>query len=334
MKEASYYRKLENSIVRCELCPHYCQLKNDETGKCNVRQNRGGVLYTLNYGCVSSMNLDPLEKKPLYHFFPGKTVFSIGTYGCNLKCRFCQNCKISQVGVPAEELLNEFTSRQLVMMAAAKKDSVGIAFTYNEPSVWIEFVEEVAELSHASGLRNILVTNGFINPGPLQRLTEIIDAFSVDLKAFGEDFYRTQTQSALSPVLKSLEIIRNSGRHLEIVNLVIPGLNDDEFQFEMMCEWIAQNLGKNSVLHISGYFPTYKAEEPATPPDLLHRFHLIASNYLDFVYIGNSSRFANNTCCPDCGNMLVSRRMYNVDIHGVNEKGSCNQCGLPVFQNF
>jgi len=329
--KAKYFREAGNGTVQCLLCPHNCKLDEGQTGICKVRTNTDGTLISDNYGKVCSLHLDPIEKKPLYHFHPGMNILSVGTVGCNLHCRFCQNWEISQSTVKDYPYLNEYIPELIVNMAAEEKDNIGIAYTYNEPTVWYEYMYDIAALADRKGLKNVMVTNGFINPEPLQELFPFIHAFSVDLKAFTENFYRRQTSSSLAPVMESLIAIRKSGRHLEITNLLIPDQNDDEKDFRHMMEWIKNELGKETVLHISRFFPTYKLIHNSTPESLLVRFHDIASEYLDHVYLGNiESDRGRETYCTNCGHLLISRKGYNTKIKGLNENTCCRNCGEKV----
>jgi pyruvate formate lyase activating enzyme len=233
VKEASFY-SADNGKIRCTLCPHNCIIHEGKRGICRVRKNDGGKLYSENFGQICSMNFDPIEKKPLYHFYPGSIIFSAGSLGCNLHCKFCQNWEISQTGIEEFGNLRTVAPEELINKALSRENNIGIAYTYNEPTVWYEFMIETAKLAQKEGLKNVMVTNGFINPEPLEELFPYMDAFSVDLKAFSNDFYKTVTSSRLDPVLTALKNIRNSGRHLEITNLVITDLNDNEKEFTEM----------------------------------------------------------------------------------------------------
>jgi pyruvate formate lyase activating enzyme len=287
MRTALYFEKLEESKVECLLCPHNCVLKEGKAGICRVRRNVSGELVSENYGKLSALHIDPIEKKPLYHFYPGSKIFSVGSVGCNLKCNFCQNCDISQTGVSDFPWLKDFSAEELVNKAAGISENIGIAFTYNEPTVFFEFMLDSAKLSRQKGLKNVVVSNGFINEIPLNELLPWIDAINIDLKAFTDDFYKKQTHSQLEPVKQALKIIRKSGKHLELTNLVIPGLNDDEIIFKSMVDWIAQELGKDTILHISRYFPRYKSQIPLTSESTLKSLFKIAKEKLRYVYLGN-----------------------------------------------
>jgi pyruvate formate lyase activating enzyme len=287
MHLAHYYKKLEESAVQCTLCPHKCKLLPGQTGICHVRSNRQGELQTENYGKVSALHLDPIEKKPFYRFFPGSYILSLGTVGCNLQCQFCQNCEISQTGINDFPWAKDYTPDEIVKKALEISNNIGIAFTYNEPTVFYEYMLDIAKISKNRGLKNVVVSNGYINKSPLKELLPWIDAFNIDLKAFTNEFYKKQTHSQIQPVKDTLVAIRNSGKHLEITNLIIPGLNDDEQEFTEMVEWISTQLGKESILHLSRYFPRYKMAIPSTSETVLRKLYSIAKSHLKYVYIGN-----------------------------------------------
>lgn len=322
MLEAKYYNQLDNEKVECVLCPHNCIISEGEYGICQVRKNTSGFLFSANYKKISSIATDPIEKKPLYHFMPGTEILSIGSYGCNFKCNFCQNHQISQAPFQNFNRYN-FSLNDILMAVTSNKNSIGIAFTYNEPVVWIEYVLEIANAIDKS-YKKVLVTNGFINPEPLADLIQVIDAFNVDLKAFDSEFYKKNTAGNVEPVKHTLKQIKKSGKHLEITNLVIPGQNDNPQTFERMVNWIATELGKDTPLHISKYFPQYKSTIAETPTETLLEFHQIASKYLNFVYLGNlPSTQGQNTYCPNCGAELICRTGYYTILTQLNE----NQCG-------
>jgi pyruvate formate lyase activating enzyme len=295
-----------------------------------VRTNEGGKLQADNYGKLCSIHLDPIEKKPLYHFYPGRNILSIGSVGCNLQCKFCQNWEISQTSVKEYPYLKESSPKAVVDLAENEVENLGIAYTYNEPTVWYEYMKDIAALSNKSGLKNVMVTNGFIKPEPLKELFPVMDAFSVDLKAFTETFYKHLTSSRLKPVLASLKAIRQSGRHLEITNLLIPDENDDETDFREMMKWIQGELGADTVLHISRFFPTYKLVHNATPVALLEKFNHIAREYLKYVYLGNvSAGHGQDTVCPGCGHTLITRSGYQTAVVGLDDT-KCAECGEEV----
>ncbi len=281
MKEARFYKALDGDKVQCELCPHFCLIEPDKIGICKVRKNIKGRLYSLNYAKISSLALDPIEKKPLYHFHSGEYILSVGTSGCNLKCLFCQNWSISQETPDLKQISSEF-----LVQEAKSNDSFGIAYTYNEPFIWYEFVFDTARLAKENGLRNVLVTNGFINPKPLKDMLQFIDAMNIDLKSIGNNFYKDYCKASLKPVL---ETIKTSSRycHVELTNLVISGLNDKEENFIQLRDWIYDNLGPDAILHISRYFPCYKMNIIPTPIDTLKKAQEIIGKKLRYVYLGN-----------------------------------------------
>jgi pyruvate formate lyase activating enzyme len=291
-----------------------------------------GRLISENYGQICSQRIDPIEKKPLYHFYPGRSILSIGSVGCNLHCRFCQNWEISQSGVEDSFQLKKTTAEEIVEKALQNNDNIGIAYTYNEPTIWFEFMLDTAKLAHSIGLKNVMVTNGFINPEPLAELIPFMDAFSVDLKAFTNDFYKDLTSARIEPVKAAIKQIKSRGKHLEITNLVITNRNDGLDDFVKMVDWIAEETGKDTVLHISKYFPTYKMMEVATPDNTLIDLYSIAKHKLNYVYLGNMrSGEGQSTYCPTCKFLVIERAGYNVQIRGLNAKGHCENCGIKVI---
>lgn len=331
MKEARWYEKVHDNKVKCELCPHRCVISPGRRGICEVRENRDGQLVTLNYGLLSSVAIDPIEKKPLYHFFPGGRILSIGSFGCNLQCKFCQNYEISQVReghLPGGTLLEP---SEIAEQAVSIHENIGVAYTYNEPVIFYETMFETAIQVKARGLKNVMVTNGYINPKPLEELMPYIDAFNVDLKANEEHFYHIYTASRLAPVKETLLNIRKAGKHLEITSLIIPGLNDDEGQFNSMVEWIAMELGRDTPLHLSRYFPRHLFTIPPTPEKTLLRLFEIARFHLTYVYVGNLyTQYGQDTRCPSCNSVLIARSGYNVTIKGLQPDGTCRHCNTRV----
>lgn len=327
MHEADFYIKLKNNIVKCELCPWFCELKPGQTGNCKVRKNEDGTLMTLVYNHVSALALDPIEKKPLYHFSPGSQILSVGSVGCNLHCSFCQNHHISQCSAENFSNFREITAEQLAETAAGLTGNTGIAYTYNEPFTFFEFMLETAKLTKKRGLKNVVVSNGYVNPEPLKKLLPYIDAFNIDLKSFNPGFYKVHTKGELAPVLEALKIIAASTVHLEITHLVIPSLNDSSTEFENMVNWIATELGVKIPLHLSRYFPQYKLTEPPTPSKTLDEFHEIASKCLLYVYTGNiSDTEHSSTFCPGCGTLIIERNRYNVRMRNIGKNGHCSKC--------
>ncbi|MEE4178279.1 MAG: AmmeMemoRadiSam system radical SAM enzyme [Bacteroides sp.] len=332
MEEARHYTHHEDGTITCKLCPNFCRLEIGDTGLCHARRNILGRLIAENYGRITALHLDPIEKKPLYHFFPGHQILSAGSFGCNFHCGWCQNSSISQAGREAFSQLKPVTPRSLAEKAIAS-GGIGLAYTYNEPTVWFEFMLDTAVLMKEAGLKNVVVTNGYIQPEPLEDLLQQSDAFNVDLKAFSPDFYRKQCGASLDIIKKNLLVISRKGAHLEITFLAIPGLNDDLVLFQEMIYWITGELGEHTPLHISRYFPSYRTQQPPAPFELLKRMYEIASQSLYYVYIGNVQGRSgmNATRCPGCGSLLSERNRYATTLNGIDSSGHCERCGKKVF---
>ncbi len=332
--EASYYRKLDKLQVECTLCPHNCIINNGKYGICKVRKNENGVLYSLNYEQLSAVHIDPVEKKPLYHFYPGKSILSLGSIGCNLNCNFCQNSHISQIDPKNEFPADTHKSDFIIKEAKRVRNNIGIAYTYNEPIVWYEYMLETAQKAKENKLKNVVVSNGYINPEPLSELIPNIDAFNIDLKGFTDDFYKKQTNSGLQAVIDTIEIIVSAGKHLEITYLIIPDLNDDIDNFKKMLKTLIRISGRNTILHLSRYFPAYKSNIPATPKETLLKLYHLAKQHLNFVYLGNIiSDIGNNTYCPNCGGILITRTLAVTGISGLSEN-KCMFCNHKIPGNF
>ena len=330
--KASFYTELPDNAVKCSLCPHNCIIKPGHIGICRVRSNKSGELVTENYGKLSAIHTDPVEKKPLYHFYPGSKILSVGSVGCNMQCNFCQNCEISQTGVSEFGNLYDYSPDKLLDEAFKITDSIGIAYTYNEPTVFYEFMLESACISHQAGLKNVMVTNGFIEENPLHELLPFVDAFNVDLKAFSNEFYKKYTHSQVAPVLNALKIICKENRHLEITFLIIPGLNDDAKLFREMISWIVNELGDSTILHLSKYFPRYKSTEPPTSTETLKEFYEIGRESIHYVYVGNVNGPEDwqNTFCKNCHSMVIERTGYFTSAKGIDRNGNCKNCGTSV----
>ncbi len=333
LHKAMFYEKLKNNFVRCNLCPNLCVLKENETGTCGVRQNMGGELYSLVYNQPVSIQVDPIEKKPLYHFYPGTNILSLATVGCNLRCNFCQNWTISQTR-PNETTAYQATPEQIIEMAK-EYDCQSIAFTYTEPTVFYEYMLDIAKLAQKEGLKTVWVTCGYINEKPLRELAKYMDAANIDLKGFSEEFYSTYTTGSLQPVLNTLQIAKEEGMFFEITNLVIPQANDDPVMIRAMCKWIKENIGDEYPLHFSRFFPQYKLTNiPPTPVKTLEMAYSIAKEEgLKYVYIGNVGNIGEDTFCPNCGKLLIDRSGYMIgDIH--IKDGKCKYCGEEIFGEF
>lgn len=323
-RKARYWHKLKDGRVQCDLCQHGCKIKEGRSGLCQVRQNEQAVLYAVNYARVASLALDPIEKKPLYHFYPGENILSIGTMGCNLACGFCQNYSLAH-GTPDYAAVSP---ENMVAMAEEARDlgSIGIAYTYSEPLMWYEYVLDCARLAHTRGLKNVLVTNGFINEKPLIELLPYIDAMNVDLKAFTEDFYRQHCRGRLHPVTRTLELCQGQ-THLEVTTLLVTGINDSPEEIGQLARWLG-SLDQNIVLHLSRYHPAYRFELPPTPVETIKKAREAASQYLEYVYVGNIGGFDNHTRCAECGNTLIRRNGYSTRVLTETE-GVCT-CGKSL----
>ena len=328
------FSECNDKFCTCLVCPHQCRIAPGSSGICGVRHNTGnGMVEPATYGVVSGYGSDPIEKKPLYHFHPGTSILSVGSYGCNLRCDFCQNHSISSTsGNPTGPVMSP---RKIVDDALQILNNTGIAFTYNEPVVWIEFMVKVAETARASGLNTVMVSNGYVNREPLHHLLQFIDAFNIDLKFFSDENYKKFTGGTLAPVLRSIGQIAEAGRHLEITTLVIPGLNDTEEEMDSISAWIAERCGKDTPLHISRYHPAHKRTTPATPISKLAALHRVASGNLSFVYVGNAPGLRlSDTICPDCGTKVTERDGYYSELKNLTPEGKCSNCGKIIYSRF
>jgi len=328
MKQALYWKKLKDTSIQCQLCPKFCTLKNNETGNCRVRKNIDGTLYSLVYARPVSAYIDPIEKKPLFHFLPGTTAYSIGTAGCNLHCKFCQNWSISQANpedIPSRELPPE-----KVVQDAEKNSCSSIAYTYTEPNIFYEYVLDTAKLAKNKGIKNVMITNAFINEAPVRELYRYIDAVNIDFKAFDEEFYKEICDGQLKPILKAIKLIKKTGAWMELTNLVIPTLNDDIKKIKQLCIWIKENLGKDTPLHFSRFFPDYMLRNlPPTKPETLNKIYETAKDAgLNHVYIGNMITDKESTFCPRCGTPVIKRFGFQI-LENKLKKGKC-PCGEKI----
>ena len=327
MIEALYYKKLKEGIVQCQLCPRFCVIKPEAIGDCRVRKNIDGKLYSLVYSLPCSVAIDPIEKKPLYHFIPGHSSFSIATVGCNFHCRHCQNWEISQ---PNQIFGEEITPKEIVERAV-EENCQSIAYTYTEPTIYYEYVLDCAKLARKKGIKNVTVTNGYINPEPLKELYKYIDGSNVDIKGFTEEFYEKECFAKLKPVLETLKNIHEMKVWFEITNLVIPTLNDGLKEIKEMCGWIKENLGTDYPLHFTAFYPCYKRMDlPPTKPDILLKAREIAlKTGLNYVYVGNvSSGEAGNTYCPKCKALAIERSGFFI-LKNYLKNGKC-KCGERI----
>ena len=305
----------------CLLCPQHCQLKPGQSGRCHARENREGAVVSRTYGEVAAWNLDPIEKKPLYHFYPGSWIFSVGGFGCNLSCSFCQNHEISQ----KHQLGKKVTPAELAELTGQERKSLGLCFTYSEPSVWYEMIRDTAPLVRAQGGKVVLVSNGTISPRFLEELIPWLDAVNIDIKAFSEEFYQQYCGGKLAWVLDNVE--RLAGRvHLEITTLVIEGANDDPKELTGLARWL-HRLDVPLAWHLSRYHPAYRLALPPTERQTLERLWNIGKEWLPYVYLGNVSGGAT-TFCPQCGEAVIRREPVLVNRL---ERGCCPKCGESIY---
>ncbi len=331
LHEAEYYEKIDGKRVRCTLCPHRCIIDNGKYGICNVRKNIDGKLYSMVYGKVSAMAMDPIEKKPLFHFHPGSWIFSLSTVGCNLKCKHCQNWEISQSMVENFPLRN-YSAEEIVDLAI-DEGSDGIAWTYNEPTIWFEFNLEASKISKSRGMYNVYVTNGYINEEPLKELSKYIDAMNIDVKGFTDEFYRKIVGGRLEPVLETVERARDLGIHVEITYLIIPTLNDNDNEIRNFSKWMFDVFGKDSIVHFSRFHPDYKLMDLYETPmeTLLKAYRIAKEEGINYVYLGNVwDEKYESTYCPKCGTRLIKRSGYNVKIENLTPDGRCSKCGEKI----
>jgi pyruvate formate lyase activating enzyme len=327
MHEASYYLRQDNKKVKCLLCPHYCQISPESTGICRTRKNIDGKLLALNYGKTVTVSLDPIEKKPLYHYYPGKDILSIGANYCNLRCDYCQNYSISQMESKTIEL-----SPASLLQLCLKHNVSHVAYTYTEPLIWFEYILEAARLLHENNISSVLVTNGYINREPFAELLPYIAAINFDLKGMSDEFYQRVCGGTLQPVLETIKSAAGKC-HLEITNLLIPGENDSEKMLNDLVSFIAET-DPNIPLHFSRYFPQYKRHTTPTSPKTLENAYNLAKEKLNYVYLGNIlSESHSNTYCPGCHTLLIERKSYNVINHNL-QKNRCSNCSTVIYGIF
>lgn len=332
MKEALFYSSPAEDVVQCHLCPHSCRLRDGEGGKCRVRRNRAGMLQATSYGSITSMGMDPMEKKPLYHFYPGSEVLSVGSSGCSLTCQFCQNWSLVHEEAPPTARLSV---DQLVERCLVERERnwrcIGLAFTYSEPLVWYEYVREAAQLAKGHDLKTVLITNGYVQEAPWQELLPWLDAVNIDVKSFSEDYYRHICRGSLAPVKEAVRTAHQRGVHVEVTTLLVEGLNDSEDEVRGLARWLS-SVGQDVPLHLSRYFPAYQMDRPATSVASLERAKRSAREYLHYVYVGNIWGWEHHsTFCPRCESLLIARKglaVYPRQLEG----RICSQCGwtLPI----
>jgi len=334
-KIASNWTKVSEDKVQCLNCPHQCVLREGERGRCRVRENRGGKLYTLAYGNPCAVHLDPIEKKPLYHFLPGTVAFSIATAGCNLHCKYCQNYTISQAKpedtrnykLPPEDLIKN------LLYYRNKHNIQSIAYTYTEPTIFIEYMIDAAQLAHKNGIKNVYHSNGYIQKKPLSELIPYLDGANVDLKFFRDKSYSEISGGKLQPVLQTLKDLKEGGTHLEITYLIVPSINDERKEIKEMVRWVLDNLGPDVPIHFSRFFPTYKLENlPRTPLKTAEDARVLAKEMgVHYSYVGNVpiGHPGSNTYCPGCGKLLIKRRGFSI-VENKMENNRCPTCGMKI----
>lgn len=329
-KLSPYFTPLENKRVRCELCPRQCETGDGERGYCRVRENRDGKYYSLVFGNPCAVHVDPIEKKPFFHVLPSTLSFSIATAGCNFDCKFCQNWEISQAR--PDDTMNYQLPPEQVLSNASKFECASIASTYVEPTVFIEYMIEIGKLAKNSKILNLMHSNGYVNAKPMEDLCGCLNAACIDLKGFTEDYYRGITEGTLAPVLETLKLLKRKGIHTEIVNLVVPGKNDDMDQIGAMCRWVRDELGPDVPLHFTRFYPLYKLKglEPTPVSTLEAAWKKAKGEGLNFVYIGNiPGHPAENTLCPGCGKAVITRSGLSVTSISMKD-GKCAACGRPI----
>jgi pyruvate formate lyase activating enzyme len=329
-KEASFWKPLKDGTVQCVLCPHHCVIAHGKHGICGVRKNENGKLFSLIYGSCSSVADDPIEKKPLYHFYPGSLVLSLGSVGCTFRCEHCQNYSISMAD-PETFPLQEIPPEAVVTLAQ-EHGCQGVAWTYNEPSIWHEYAFDTAKLVKKAGLYTVYVTNGYIEEEPLKEIAPYLDAMNIDVKAFHEEFYRKVCKARLAPVLQTCERATKLGIHLELTYLIIPHLNDAAEEITGFCRWVNDTLGSTIPVHFSRFHPDYKMKDSQVTPTstLLDAYEKAKAAGLQYVYLGNITHGEyDNTRCPSCGSLLIERFGFSAHIKGIKE-GKCVRCGTAI----
>jgi len=329
-KLSPYFTSLNGGEIQCELCPRRCRVAKGKRGFCRVRENRGGKYYSLVYGNPCVIHLDPIEKEPFFHVLPGTTSLTLSTAGCNFQCKFCENWEISQAS--PEDVYSYEIPPKIVVKKAKEMGAHSIAYTYAEPTIFYEYMLDVARFAKKAGLLNVIHSNGFINQGPLQNLCKVLNAAHIDLKGFTEDFYRELSNGELAAVLETLKTLKQEKIHLEITNLMIPTKNDEMSVVREMCLWIKRELGADTPIHFSRFYPLHKLKKlPPTPVSTLEKARALAlSSGLEYVYIGKVPGHEGwNTFCPTCKKMVIQRTGYMIgEIHLKDRK--CGYCGRPI----
>jgi pyruvate formate lyase activating enzyme len=332
MKEASFYEKKDEKTLHCFLCRHNCIIADGKRGLCGVRENRGGILYSLVYGLPCAYHVDPIEKKPLFHFYPGSRAFSVATAGCNFRCLHCQNHDISQGPREEKRIFGESMMPDEIVAQAAASQCTSISYTYTEPTIFFEYAFDIMRLAREKGMANNFVTNGYIEETPLRSIAAYLDAANIDLKSYNESFYRNVCGAHLSGVLDSIRLHKELGIWIELTTLIIPGHNDSEEELRSIARFIAKDLGVEVPWHVSAFYPTYKLldAEPTSPRILARARQIGIDEGLRYVYEGNiPGSGGENTYCHNCHKMVIGRYGYAITEYNL-KGGACKFCGSAL----
>ncbi len=323
-RPAEFGEYVDEGKIRCRLCPAECLLTEGKVGICGARSNQNGSLVVDNYGQLVTLAMDPIEKKPLYHFYPTSSILSTGANGCNFKCINCQNWSISQAKVPTR-----YASPESLVRAARDAESLGVAFTYTEPTIWYEYIMDCAPLLREAGLKTVLVSNGYVNPEPLDKFIKVIDAINIDLKGIRPEFYKKVCKGKIEPILTNIRQVAESPVHLELTNLIIPTLNDSDEDLIALFDFV-QSVSDMIPIHLSAYHPDHKLDIPGTSAETMLRAHQLASERLKYVYVGNMALDGlSNTTCHSCGALLIERTGYSTGIRGL-DGSRCRSCKIDT----
>ncbi len=331
LKDGILWQPLKDGKAKCNVCSYRCVIQPGGLGHCRTRKNVDGKIFTMIYGTVTSEASDPIEKKPLYHFYPGSHSYSIGSVGCNFKCEHCQNWGISQVDI--EEVYHFDITPEHAVENAVNTLCKSLSWTYNEPSIWLEFALDTAKLCHEKGLKTIYVTNGYATPEHMELMKGLLDAYRVDIKGFSDQFYKKVCGSKLEPVLASTKIASEMGMHVEVINLIIPGMNDSVEEITALSKWCFENLGPDTPIHFTRFHPMYRMDSvDSTPLKSLERAHDIAKTEgINYVYLGNVIGHKwESTYCPKCGELLIERYGFSILKYNVPPDKKCPKCGEKI----
>ncbi|WP_424359439.1 AmmeMemoRadiSam system radical SAM enzyme [Methanocella sp. MCL-LM] len=337
LKEAILWEQAGENKLRCNVCAYRCLIHPGKLGNCRTRKNIDGKIFSLIYGTVTSVASDPIEKKPLYHFYPGSYSYSMGSVGCSFHCEHCQNWTISQADI--QSVYTSDISPEQAIENAARDRCKTISWTYNEPSIWVEFTRDCADIAHKRDIKTVYVTNGYATPEHMDVMKGLLDAYRVDIKAFTEDFYRKVCKAKLAPVLESSIIAREAGMHIEVVTLIIPGLNDSSEEIKSLSKWVFDKLGPDTPVHFTRFHPMYHMDDVGpTPLQTMERAHDIAKTEgLNYVYLGNTPGHKyESTWCPKCGELLIERYGFHIMRYSIPADKKCPKCGekIPIVGEY